>query len=127
VERKVTENETATSQTRYVYEQGSFNKVEELDVLDSNAIVKKYVWGLDIAGSLTATGSVGSLLAQIDGIGTSYAVYDANGNVSEYLDASGNIQGHFEYSPFGKVTVETEEDGVTLLLSTTDEAGRIGK
>jgi RHS repeat-associated protein len=68
--------------------------------------VKKYVWGLDIAGSQTITGSVGALLAQIDGTGTAYSVCDANGNVSEYLDEDGDIQGHFEYSPFGKATVE---------------------
>jgi YD repeat-containing protein len=100
VERKVTENGTIASQIRYVYEQDNFNKIEELDVLDSNAIVKKYVWGLDIAGSMTKTGSVGALIAQIDGTDTAYSVFDANGNVSEYLDDSGNIEGHFEYSPF---------------------------
>jgi len=106
VERKVTEGGTVTSNVRYVYEQGSFNKVEELDVLNSSAIAKKYVWGLDIAGSQTVTGSVGALLAQIDGTGTAYSTLDANGNVSEYLNASGTIQGHFEYAPFGKANVE---------------------
>lgn len=38
---------------------------------------------------------------------TAYSVCDANGNVSEYLNASGTIQGHLEYSPFGKASVET--------------------
>ena len=128
VERKVTEDETVTSQTCYVYEPNSFNKIEELDVLDSNAIVKKYVWGLDIAGSLIKTGSVGALLAQIDGTGSAYAVCDVNGNVSEYLDGDGDIQGHFEYSPFGKATVENgvRSDDFTFRFSTKYEDALTG-
>jgi RHS repeat-associated protein len=107
VEGKVTEGGTVSSHIRYVYENTSFNKIEELDVLNSSAIAKKYVWGLDIAGSQTVTGSVGALLTQVDVTGTAYPTYDANGNASEYLDAAGVNQGHFEYSPFGKVTVKT--------------------
>jgi len=33
-----------------------------------------------------------------------YALADANKNITDYVDASGNIQGHYEYSPFGKIT-----------------------
>ena len=34
-------------------------------------------------------------------------INDANKNVSELIDSSGTIQAHYEYSPFGKVTVSS--------------------
>ena len=35
-----------------------------------------------------------------------YALADANKNITDYVDASGTIQAHYEYSPFGKITVQ---------------------
>jgi RHS repeat-associated protein len=104
IERKVTEGGTITSQTRYVYENASFNKIEELNALDSNAIAKKYIWGLDIAGDLYSAGGVGALLSENNSYGAFYAIYDGNGNVSEYQDNTGATQAHYEYSPSGIIS-----------------------
>ena len=34
-------------------------------------------------------------------------INDANKNISELLDSNGTIKAHYEYSPFGKVTVSS--------------------
>ena len=72
---------------------------------------KTFTWGLDLSQSLQGAGGVGGLLcvtARNPELGTRnayYATYDANGNISEYLDNNGAVVAHYEYSPFGKLTV----------------------
>ena len=68
-----------------------------------------YVWGLDQTQTLTGTGGVGGLLFVADNGGTYLPTYDGNGNVSEYLNQSGAVVAHYEYSPFGAVTLEEGE------------------
>ena len=34
-----------------------------------------------------------------------YALAGANKNITEYFDSNGNVVAHYEYSPFGKITV----------------------
>jgi RHS repeat-associated protein len=36
-----------------------------------------------------------------------YALADANKNITEYFDTNGNVVAHYEYSPFGKITVSS--------------------
>ncbi|MEP2775034.1 MAG: RHS repeat-associated core domain-containing protein [Luteolibacter sp.] len=67
-----------------------------------------YIWGMDLSGSMQGAGGVGGLLAVNDGSASYYPTYDGNGNVSEYLDSSGTVQAHYEYDPFGRITVATE-------------------
>jgi len=93
VEKKVTESGTVTKLERYVYD--NFLQIERLNGLDSNAIEKKRIWGGE-----------GKVIADINSSGTSfYAFGDENKNITEYIDGSGTIQGHYEFSPFGKVIV----------------------
>ena len=93
VEKKVIEGETTTKTERFVYD-GNL-QIEKLNALDSNAIEKKRIWGAE-----------GKVIADINSSDTSfYALGDENKNITEYIDASGTIQGHYEFSPFGKVTV----------------------
>jgi RHS repeat-associated protein len=64
---------------------------------------------------MQGAGGVGGLLAVSDhhattGVvtATHYPAYDGNGNVSEYVNAaSGAQEAHFEYDPFGNLTVDT--------------------
>ena len=93
----------------------------ELD--GNNDVVRKYTWGLDLAGqggsvnSLEDAGGIGGLLAleapQTVGDPLKYVyTYDANGNVSELLDlsaatAAAAIVAHYEYDPFGNVVNDT--------------------
>ena len=78
----------------------------ELDGTDSDAVLRKYTWGLDVAGqngqfnSLESAGGIGGLLAVYDTNGTTTGqnpteddktyvyLYDANGNVGQLVDWS---------------------------------------
>jgi RHS repeat-associated protein len=81
------------------------NLVAEL--LPNHSITRKYVWGLDLSGTMSGAAGVGGLLAVSDGTSTHYPTYDANGNITAYLDASDNVVYTAEYSPFGKITTST--------------------
>ena len=79
---------------------------------------------------MQGAGGVGGLLAVTEasasGTGTHfYAVSDGNGNVGSYLDESGAAVAHYEYDPFGNITVATgtKKDDFAHRFSTkyTDE------
>ena len=73
----------------------------------SPTFTKTNTWGADLSGSMQGAGGVGGLLAVTDSTGTYYPTYDGNGNVSEYLDTTGTFVAHYEYDPFGRITVAT--------------------
>jgi RHS repeat-associated protein len=88
-----------------------------------DAVVRKYTWGLDLAGlngqvnSLESAGGIGGLLAAYDTRGTPVTyddlddvvfAYDANGNVTNVfrwsaLSAQAATIAHYEYDPYGNV------------------------
>ena len=93
VEKKVIENGTTTKHEYFVYD--GYKQIEKLDALNSNAVVQKFVWNGE------------KILSVNNGTDTYYYTRDANKNVSELIDATGNVVAHYEYSPFGKLTVST--------------------
>jgi RHS repeat-associated protein len=126
--------ETPSLDRRFVWAgggTGGWLMLMELDGLDSNAVVRQYTWGLDLAGQsgvasggpagrldgLEAAGSIGGLLAVHDETvgenGADYVyTYDANGNVGQVVDlsaasASASIVAHYEYDPYGNVTAQS--------------------
>ncbi|TWT45268.1 tRNA3(Ser)-specific nuclease WapA precursor [Phycisphaerae bacterium RAS1] len=131
---------------RYVYD--GWRVLLELDGLNSNAIIRKYTWGLDLAGlsgggvgvppaNLDGAGGIGGLLAVYDTNGTTTGenpesddlkyvyTYDANGNVGQLIDvaestASASIKAHYEYDPYGGVIASsgTYADTNTYRFST---------
>jgi RHS repeat-associated protein len=86
-----TGNWTLASHKRFVYD--NYQQIEELDALNSNGVAKKRIWGQ------------GKIICDIHGSTAYYALGDANKNITEYVDSVGTIQAHYEYSPFGKITV----------------------
>ena len=86
-------NWTLDKHLKFVYD--GYEQIEELDGANSDAILKKRIWGLN------------KLICDIHNSTAYYALGDANKNITEYLDSSGNIQAHYEYSPFGKITAKT--------------------
>jgi RHS repeat-associated protein len=78
----------------------NYAQIEELDALNSNTVLNKRIWP---ALSLSNWGG-GKLICDIRNGIAYYALGDANKNITDYIDASGTIQGHYEYSPFGKIT-----------------------
>ena len=74
-----------------------------------NSLVRSYVWGLDLSGSLGGAGGVGGLVwvtlhtASGAAAGTHFATYDGNGNVVALVSAaSGTETARYEYGPFGE-------------------------
>ncbi len=98
------------------------------------ALVRSYVWGSDLSGSMQGAGGVGGLL-QVTYYGTQttncFAVYDGNGNVAALVSAAdGKLVAQYEYGPFGELLRTTgpmakpnplrfstkyEDDGTDLL------------
>jgi len=103
---------------RYVYD--DWNVVLELD--DSNQVLRKYIWGLDLSGSLHAAGGIGGLLSITDANATPATstddvdyiyFYDANGNVGQLLDWQDSlgdpvptIVAKYEYDPNGNALLD---------------------
>lgn len=72
----------------------------ELD--GANALVRSYVWGQDLSGTLQGAGGIGGLLS-IEEAGNSYQVgHDGNGNVVAVVNAgTGKAAASYDYDAFG--------------------------
>ncbi len=80
----------------------------ELDAAN-NALVRAYVWGLDLSGSMDEAGGVGGLVL-INSVanGAPFYAYDGNGNVAALVKASdGTVSAVYNYDPFGGVLRST--------------------
>jgi RHS repeat-associated protein len=81
-----------------------WNLIAELAAAN-NGIVRSYLWGNDLSGSLRGAGGVGGLLAMsYHGTATTNAFvgYDGNGNVAALVNtADGSLAAKYEYAPFG--------------------------
>jgi len=82
--------------------------IAELRASD-NALVRTYVWGLDLSGTEQGAGGVGGLLwvtlhtASGPAAGTHFAAYDGNGNIVALSAASDGAEtARYEYGPFGE-------------------------
>ena len=98
---------TAATITHFVWD--NWNIVAEITV-DRQTVatnLTRYVWGLDLSGTLQGAGGVGGLLAVISPDGAFYPCCDANGNITDYVNAAGTVVAHYEYSPFGEITARS--------------------
>jgi len=75
----------------------------------NNTLVRSYVWGLDLSGTMAGAGGVGGLLwvtlhtASGAAPGTHFCAYDGNGNIVALSAASdGSETARYEYGPFGE-------------------------
>ena len=73
----------------------------------NNAVIRSFMWGSDLSGSIQGAGGVGGLLkVSYNGAQTTncFVAFDGNGNVAALADAGGtNILAQYEYGPFGEV------------------------
>ncbi len=102
-----------------------YNWLMLLELDDDDAVLKKYTWGLDLAGqagslnSLEDAGGIGGLLACYDTNATTTPsddrtfmyFYDANGNVGQLVETTsggnyGTLAAKYEYDPYGNVTAQ---------------------
>jgi RHS repeat-associated protein len=90
------------SDTKFIYD--GWNLLAELNATN-NAIVRSYLWGLDLSGTLQGAGGVGGLAAvKPAGVPAHFPAYDLNGNIIGLVDGSdGSTSAIYEYAPFGEV------------------------
>ncbi|MBI4327681.1 MAG: RHS repeat-associated core domain-containing protein [Chloroflexi bacterium] len=87
--------------TRYVYD--GWRLVAELN---GNTVLRSYLWGKDLSGSLDGAGGVSGLVAVTDHTNGAvyFPAYDGNGNVTALVKATGqSVSARYEYGPFGEL------------------------
>jgi RHS repeat-associated protein len=94
---------SVVTDTKFIYD--GWNCVIEANATD--AVQRRYMWGLDLSGSEQGAGGVGGLLAVQDVSGTNgvnFVAFDGNGNVAALVRAKdGTVSASYEYGPFGEV------------------------
>lgn len=65
--------------SKFLYD--GWNLVAELD--GSNGLVRSYVWGQDVSGTLQGAGGIGALLMINEASMSQFIGYDGNGNVAD--------------------------------------------
>jgi len=75
----------------------------------NNTLVRSYVWGLDLSGTMDGAGGVGGLTwvtlhtASGPASGTHFTCYDGNGNIVSLVSATtSDVTARYEYGPFGE-------------------------
>ncbi|MBI4660163.1 MAG: RHS repeat-associated core domain-containing protein, partial [Verrucomicrobia bacterium] len=88
-------------QRRFVYD--GWNVLVELDGA-TNSVMQRYVWGMDVSGSMQGAGGVGGFVAVKSSSGVAhFAAMDGNGNVMGLVEGStGLASANYEYGPFGE-------------------------
>ena len=86
-------------QTTFVYD--GWNLVTELK--PNNSLLRSYVWGSDLSGSMQGAGGVGGLLIQNVNGTNCFPAYDGNGNVMALVNAAdGTVAANYDYAAFGE-------------------------
>ena len=98
--RRVRRSGTGVTDKRYIYD--GWSLIAETN--SSGVIGQRFVWGLDVSGSLQGAGGVGGLLMTVDGSNCYFPAYDASHNVIALYNQSGATAAAYEYDPFGNVT-----------------------
>ena len=100
--------ERLRSDWRYWYD--GWNLMVEKDLV--SGLVRQYVWGLDLSGSLGGAGGVGGLLGVRVGGKTYTACTETNGNIMGLIDGTtGVLAARWDYEAFGITTTTVEAAG----------------
>jgi RHS repeat-associated protein len=93
-----------TNDVKFVYD--GWNLLTELNTTN-NAVIRSFMWGTDLSGTIQGAGGVGGLLEVIyKGAQATncFVAFDGNGNAAALADAgSTNLLAQYEYGPFGEV------------------------
>jgi RHS repeat-associated protein len=102
-------NWTGSAWTRVLHEKFLYDGWNLLGAFNGTnaAIIRSFLWGLDLSGSMQGAGGVGGLIAfrQHSGslAGSHFPAYDGNGNVMALVDGkTGSTSARYEYDPFGQ-------------------------
>jgi len=117
---KVVSNWTGSAWTRVLHEKFLYDGWNLLGAFNGTnaAIIRSFLWGLDLSGSMQGAGGVGGLIAfrQHSGslAGSHFAAYDGNGNVMALVDGrTGSASARYEYDPFGQ-TIRASDTMATV-------------
>ena len=92
-------------QNTFVYD--GWNIVDELNGTN-NAVIRSYIWGLDLSGSMQGAGGVGGLLTISSPGSSQFLCFDGNGNIATTIDTtSAAISGQYEYGSFSEAIKAT--------------------
>ncbi len=95
---------TPTNDVKFLYD--GWNLLTELNATN-NALLRSFVWGRDLSGTIQGAGGVGGLLFLRDAgsaIGDSAPAFDGNGNVMALVSLSGGTNcATYEYGHFGEL------------------------
>jgi RHS repeat-associated protein len=95
--------DTVTEDLKFMND--GWRTIAELNYAD-NTLLRSYVWGLDLSGTMDGAGGVGGLLIMnsVTANYKSFYAYDGNGNVAGLVRAEdGSVVANYEYGPFGEV------------------------
>jgi RHS repeat-associated protein len=125
VEKTAFKNGAMTFSRRFVY--AGWNLIAEFELVNGAPNLRRsYAWGLDVAGSLDATGGIGALVLQTIHQGATRTHYhvaaDGNGSVTALLDLNGNAAAIYEYDPFGQL-LRAEGATATETVASADQPG----
>jgi len=89
----------------FVYD--GWNLLAELNTVSTPTLLRAFVWGSDLSGSLQGAGGIGGLLElTFHGTQTTncFVAFDGNGNMATLVNAAdGTLGAQYEYGPFGEV------------------------
>jgi RHS repeat-associated protein len=99
IEKTVATNGVPNSTNLFLYD--GWNLIAE--VAPNDSLMRSYVWGTDLSGSMLGAGGVGGLL-EVSYSGTNcFAAYDGNGDVAALVNsADGTVVANYEYGAFGE-------------------------
>ena len=83
-----------------------WNLIAEVNA-QTGDLIRTYVWGLDLSGTMQGAGGIGGLLwINVEGgsnAGRYFVAYDGNGNVMGLVSADdGSVVAQYEYGPFAE-------------------------
>jgi RHS repeat-associated protein len=107
IQKLVATNGVALSTNKFLYD--GWNLVAE--TRPDNSLIRSYMWGGDLSGTMQGAGGVGGLL-EVSYYGSSttncFPAFDGNGNVAALINAAdGTTLANYDYGPFGEVIRST--------------------
>ena len=104
--RRVTKT-TAVKVTHFIWD--GWNIVAEIavDRQTGETNLTRYVWGLDLSGTLQGAGGVGGLLAVSLNGTWHFPLFDNNGNITAYVNEQSTVVAEYTYDAFGRTIVQS--------------------
>jgi RHS repeat-associated protein len=82
---------------------GGWNPTAEINGTN-NAVIRGYMWGSDLSGTVQGAGGAGGLLTDSSSRSAHFTCFDGNGNIAALVDTTlATASAQYEYGPFGEL------------------------